>query len=169
VCEWGGPGTLGAVAPKKKQTNKQLFSAKTYLKTPIYANCYAPVTLYFLRTNISLCILPSETLYQLKKEDRDNSEQIYCINKKRHTLLTLGRSSELQKKKTSDRTLWQIAVLYFCSLRDSSSGSLSINWWKQADRTSNCLGQKNSPFQEFDMLSSSSHRIATKQWTMCCT
>ena len=161
----------GVVATKtnkqtNKQTNKLLFSVKTLLKTPNYANFYA---LLLICTFTYSYFPPHPVLrnaLRTKEKDRDSSEQIYYVNKKRHTLVTLGRSSEI-KKKTSDRTLWQIAVLYFCSLRGSSS--LSINWWKQADRTSNCLGQTNSLFQEFDMLSSNSHRIATKQWTKCCT
>jgi hypothetical protein len=59
--------------------------------------------LYFLRTNIFLHILFSETLYKLKKEDRHTSEQICYVNKKRHTLLTLGRSSELKKGQVTGR------------------------------------------------------------------
>jgi hypothetical protein len=63
----------------------------------LYRLRYLEHTSYFLRTNIFVFLLSLETLYNLKKEDPDTSEQIYNVNKKRHTLLALGRSSELKK------------------------------------------------------------------------
>jgi hypothetical protein len=80
----------------KKKTNKPLFIIETHLYATFYALLLLSlsyVLIYFLY------ILSSETLYKLKKEDQDTAEQIYYVNKKRHTLLTLGRSSELKKGK----------------------------------------------------------------------